>query len=548
MQIERKELHRRLELLRSKMKDGKLHITPHLADDFQRSLSKIRISDDGLVDESTVDSRIRTTLIFIAYQADREEWKEAISLLKIQEAYFDRLERVFGEPFQMMLKAGVDPYHFAEWFASDQQRVKDTIEIADEFVSNTLEFWENISEPTWIHLQDSFDTKAVFTGEIFPDSRSNIASSTGIYFDTTTLPDPFVKISPVLALMDEQERLTEVLRLALQVLKYQEIALADLPKPLVAILPDRYGFEEEYKSFVLACAEDNAVEHASRLFGRTFKEVEELTEYLSSFKSSEELVQALAYPKELVFTTEWAGTLPEHIDRYIRENEKKLHIQYPGQAVFMQLLTRFSQANDSYQRSRDLRGTPILRAETSWMWFSWMLRNSSKTLETDTLTDLHISRALGTTVNSEISWLGNVPPAALIEIRKVGALDEIKALLSTGVHELIAARPDNFFRTGDKVFENLNDAFLKHEKSLNLLRAKKWKFAGLDIGSFVVVGGIEMAAAFTGVPLFGAAAAAASLSGVIPTAKDLKDRLSKLRDESAKLDSTGVGILFRHKI
>lgn len=545
--MDRKELHRRLELLRSKMKNGKFHVAAHLADDFQQSLSKIRLSSDGLVDESTVDGRIRSTLIFIAYQADRDEWKEAVSLQKIQEAYFDRLERVFGEPFQGMLDADVDPYHFAEWYASDKQRVRDTIEIADEFVSNTLEFWENISEPTWIHLQDSFDTKAVFTGEIFPDGKSNIVSSTGIYFDTTILPDPFVKMSPVLALMDEQERLTEILRLALQVLKYKEMALVDLPKPLVAILPDRYGFEEEYKSFVLSCAENDAVKHASRLFGRTFKEVEELAEYLRSFRSSDELVQALAHPKELVFATEWAGTLSNHIDQYIRENEKKLSIQFPGQAVFMQLLSRFSQANDSYQRSRDLHGTPILRAETSWMWFSWLLRNSSQSLETDTLTNLHISRALGTTVNAELSWLGNVPPAALIEIRKVGALDEIRGLLSAGVQELTAARPDNFFRTGDKVFENLHEAFLNHEKNLNSLRIKKWKFAGLDIGSFMVVGGIEMAAAFTGVPLYGAAAASASLSGAIPTAKDLKERLAKLREESAKLDSTGVGILFRHK-
>jgi len=55
-----------------------------------------------------------------------------------------------------------------------------------------------------------------------------------------------------------------------------------------------------------------------------------------------------------------------------------------------------------------------------------------------------------------------------------------------------------------------------------------------------------MTAALTGLPLFGAAAATASRLGVIPTAKDLKEKFGKLKAEGAKLNSTGVGILFKH--
>jgi len=544
--MERKELHRRVELLRAKLQEGKLHIAPHLANDFRSSFNRIRISADGLVDEDSVDSRIRALLTFIAYQADREEWKEVVSLQQIQTAYFDRVEQMFGQPFQMMLEFNVDPYRFSNWFASDSGRVKDAIRTIDEFVSDILEFWENIAEPTWIHLEDSLDSKAVFTGELFPDGKSNVVSSIGIYFDTTILPDPFVKISSLLSHMDESERTEEVLRLGLQVLQYRQLAVAELDRPLVAILPDRHRFEEGYREFIHECAETAAVQHASRLFGQSFAEAAELRAHLQSYPSSDALVAKLVRPEELVFATEWSGSLASHIERYLAESGKTLGITTPGDAVFLQLISRFSQANDSYQRSRDLRGTPIVRAETSWLWFTWMLRNNAKNVESEALTDLHISRALGTTIQREISWLGNVPPSALIEMRRTGAVDEIRALLRSGVQDLITARPDNFHRTGDRVFENLREGFAEHEKALNALRAKKWKFAGLDIGSFVVVGGIEMAAAFTGLPLYGAAAAAASLSGVIPTAKELKERLAKLREESQRANSTGLGILFRY--
>lgn len=545
--MDRQETTRRFQLLQSQIAKGKFHVAPHLRDDFERSFARVAFATDGLIDESTLDGRVRTTLLAVAYMADREEWKEAVSLKQIQEAYFERLANMFGQPYELMRQASADPYRFAGWFASDRTRVKETLQAIDEFVDGTHEFWENIADPTWIHLEDSQHTKAVFTGEIFPDGRSNVVSSTGIYFDTTVLPDPFLKMAPVLSHMDEAERVEEVLRLGLQAMAYRDLAVADLATPLVAVLPDRHSLEDGYKEFVHLSASQDALRHACTLFGRTFADIDELVDFLKHFKSSSDIVSALARPNELVFATEWEGDLPSQIDRYLLEHGSKLNISHPGQAVFIQLLTRFSQANDSFQRSRELRATPIVRAETSWLWFNWMLRNNALAEDSEALVGLHLARALGTTVKSEISWLGNVPPAALLEIRKVGALEEIREIMSAGIRDLVAARPDNFHRTGDKVFDNLHVAFRDHEVKLNELRAKKWKFAGLDVGSFFVVGGIEMAAALTGLPLFGAAAATASRLGVVPTAKELKEKLSQIRGESKTVTSTGVGILFKHR-
>ncbi len=545
--MDRQEATRRFQLLQSQIAKGKFHVAPHLRDDFERSFARVAFAADGLIDEATLDGRVRSTLLAVAYMADREEWKDAVSLKKIQEAYFERLESMFGKSYDLMREANADPYHFAGWFASDSTRVGENLQAIDEFVEGTREFWENIADPTWIHLEDSQDTKAVFTGEIFPDGRSNVVSSTGIYFDTTVLPDPFLKIAPVLSHMNEAERVEEVMRLGLQAMAYRDLALADLATPLVAVLPDRHSIEDDYKEFVHHSASRDTLRHACTLFGRAFSEFDELVDFLKRFKTSSDIVSALARPDELVFATEWTGALPSHIDRYLEENGSKLRITHPGQAVLFQLLTRFSQANDSFQRSRELRATPVVRAETSWLWFNWMLRNNALAENSEALIGLHLARALGTTVASEISWLGNVPPAALLEIRKVGALEEIRALMSAGIRELVAARPDNFHRTGDKVFDNLHSAFRDHEVKLNELRAKKWKFAGLDVGSFFVVGGIELAAALTGLPLFGAAAATASRLGVVPTAKDLKTKLGQIRGENKALTSTGVGILFKHR-
>ena len=545
--MERMELHRRYLLLKEMVSTGKFHVAEHLKSQFQNSFERIRVLPDGMVDPDSIDGFIRSSLGAMAYMADRQEWKELVSLKDIQAAYFNRVHDAFSVPYEMMRKAEVDPYKFSAWFASDEIRVNENIEIIDEFTTEIIKFWTNISEPTWIHLEDSIDTKAIFTGELFPDGYSNLASSTGIYFDTTILPDPFVKISSLFAVMPQQERVEEVLRLALQVLQYKDIALLDLDKPIIAILPDRHRLDENYEKYINLCAEQDTINYGNTLFDQNFSDPKELLEYLRSIKNPKKFSEIVKDPKRLSFSTEWDGSYENHISRYIQENRQKLGTISPGDAVFINMFSRFSQANNSLQRSSSLHGTPVIRAETSWLWFNIMLKENSKAYDDQGLKNLHISRALQTTVKNEISWLGEVPIDALIEIRKNDALEEIRSLLGTGISDIIDARPNNFFRTGDHVLNNIQEAFEKHEAKIKELRGKQWKFAGRDIGSFIVVGGIELAAAITGIPAYGAIATAANLTGVIPSMKDLKEKFNFIKQEKSDLTNTGVGILFKSR-
>lgn len=545
--MEREELHRRVELLQEKLKEGKIEFAPHLIDAFWESMEKVRLLPDGIIDPETVDGRIRSLCMTIAHQHDRREWKDAVSLKEIQEGYFQRVNYAFGQLFKMITEANADPYKFAGWFSSDQSRVKDCLPVIDKFLEENKSFWENISDPTWIHLEDSFDSKAVFTGELFPDGSSNIASSTGLYFDTTILPDPFLKISPMIQFMSDDEKCYEMVRLALQVLSYMSLALADIEKPIVAILPDRHHLEDNYRKFVHDCAVTDSIEHTKTLFDQDIKDGEELLAYYSHFADADEVVSRLKKPEKLVFATEWDGSLAEQMMRLLEEQGAKLGMKKAGQAVYMHLISRFSQANDAFQRSLQLRGTPIIRAETSWIWYNQMLEYNAGNSEADSLNDLHIARALNSTVKNEMPWMGNIPPDALIEIRQSGALHEIRDLLSSGLKSLVEANPSNFYRTADQVFDNLDSAFKEHEQKLKELTSKRWKFAGKDIASFVVVGGIEITAALTGLPLYGALGAMAGMTGAIPNVKDLREKYKKLKAEESEIKNTGVGILFKNK-
>lgn len=160
------------------------------------------------------------------------------------------------------------------------------------------------------------------------------------------------------------------------------------------------------------------------------------------------------------------------------------------------------------------------------------------------LRDLHTVRGLQTLAQNEMRWLGQVPPSALIEVRKAGALCEVRSILTRGVEELAEANPTNFHRTSDQVFENIHAAFAEHQRKVDELIAKKWRFAGSDIGSWLVVGSLAATAAATGAPVWGLAALAADQLLSAPKLRDIPKSVRELAEETTKLRRSPVGMLF----
>jgi hypothetical protein len=115
------------------------------------------------------------------------------------------------------------------------------------------------------------------------------------------------------------------------------------------------------------------------------------------------------------------------------------------------------------------------------------------------------------------------------------------------VDEVIATNPENFFRTSDKIWDNIQDAFRKHQENMRELRSKQLKFYGFDIGTWVVTGTIEMAAAISGTPLFGVGAVVASQVTDAPKLKDIPGRAKELAGEATAVRKSPMALFFKHK-
>lgn len=204
------------------------------------------------------------------------------------------------------------------------------------------------------------------------------------------------------------------------------------------------------------------------------------------------------------------------------------------------------QATDLLFKSRYLMGVPLVEAPTSWEYFNWKLEYNAAQ-RPDDLTSLHVIKGLQRASETDEPWLGNIPPAALIEMRRQGAFEEIRAVLSKGVEEIASVNPEGFFRSSDRIVDNIRDAFDAHTREVARLRAKGVKFAGRELGSMIIAGGIDIASIITGTPTFGAASFAVNQLVDAPKLKEIPERFRDLKNAYRELKKSPMGMLFKYK-
>lgn len=543
--VDDEELRRRLEVLRNQFDAGRIKIAPHLSNDFEKSFAAVRYGADGKIDLSTVDGRVRSMAMMAAMMKDRNDLKSAASISDIQNAFFQRISNMFQTTHDFMIKNGANPHSLSWQISRDKKQVSRIHPLIKEFVGELTEFWVAMSEPTRYHLQDLPTLKGVFGGDLFPSYERNIASTAGLYLDTIVLTDPFMNTQQMFDMWEPEEATRMFLKHGLQLMNYKKLVLSDVNPPIVVILPFESAYDESYRKSLFDASGQKALKHAHSLFGIDFAELDDFQEFVEKLKEPDDVVNRLTDPSRLLFDTDWVGNKSSQIVRAMKETPKSLNSS-AGDIVFFQCFGRMSQATDISWKSQSLGGVPLVDAPTSWQYYNWSLEYDAET-DSASNTPLHITRGMQKLADSDMTWLGNIPPEALIEIRQVGALEEIREIISDGVNKVVELRPDNFFRSADKIYDNIQSALSDHERKLDALRAKKLKFAGKDIGTWVVAGSIDVAAAILGTPAWGMASFAVSQLLDAPKITDIPKGIANLKKESIDLKRSAAGFLFKYR-
>ena len=538
-------LRRRLKILQEQFREGKIRIAEGL--DVEKSLLAVRTGPDGEVDLDTVDGLVRSMALAVTAMHDREELKKEASLSEIQNMYFKFIEDNFGHFFKLMNQRGMTPHDAGMAAKNSEGSIKEITENLGKFLEVIDQFWEGVGEIAHIHVEDMHhNVKGIFGGDLFPSHDDNIASKCCIYTDTIVLTDTFLRSKIILDHYSLADKAYYFMKHAMNILQFMELACADVEYPIVVILPDMGVLQEGEREFFHRLGREDSLVHAGKLFGRDFESFEELMDFCGSLDSIERTVAEISDGSRVLLDTDWDEDIGDKIGKAMKNQYMQPFGQItPGIVLASQALGRMSVSNEMLVKARRLNGTPIIDAPTSWQYLVWKMEYDAERAESELKSqDLHVVKGLSDLSTGEMQWIGNIPPEALIEIRKESAMEEIRGILGKGVNDLIQVNPANFHRSRDQIFDNINLAFSQHQKNLNDLSSKKWKFAGKDIGSWLVVGSLEVAAAVTGTPVWGLATIAADQMFDVPKLKDIPKSIRDLAEENKKVKKSPVGLLF----
>jgi len=550
---ERKEyeerLQRRLRILVEESKAGKIRFTEDSKGVID-SLVKVKYAPDGSFDLSTVDGAVRSLALGVTAMHDREELKKAISLSEVQRTYFDILYGNLGHFYEVMVEKGMTPHFLASYLAQQEGAVKELNERLPEFLELINEFWDNAADAVQYHVEDMRDSlRGTFGGDLFPSNEENIVSKCGIYIDTVILPDPFLRSEVLFQNSSPDRKAYFLIKHTLNLLQYRELACADINPPLVVVLPGPADLDAEEKEFAYDLGERDALRHAGKIFGREFESYEALLDFTKPLKDIDDVVKAVVDPSRVLFNVEFGSQIRAQIEGGLNAKDSLLTKDKftPGQIVALQAIGRLGQANELLLKSRFIGGLPVIDAPTSWQYFVWKLEYDAANVERDSnVTNLHVVRGLQNLAEDKMEWLGKVPPNALIELRKEGAIHEIRNILAKGVSDISGANPLNFQATTDEVFRNIQSAFTEHRKAMYELEQKKWQFAGTTIAQWIAKGTLIGAAAVASPVLLKVGLGVANTLLSPPKPKEIKSANKEFSEEKKALDKLPVGMLFQY--
>lgn len=538
------ELRRRLKILQEQFEAGKMRIKEGLG--VEKSLLAVKQGPDGEIDLSTVDGLVRSMALAVTAIHDREELKKEAPLSEIQNSYFNFIENNFGHFYEIMVKRNLTPHDAGRALTQSQETIEEISENLDEFLNDIDQIWGGLGEVAHIHIEDMHgNIKGIYGGDLFPSHNENIASKCGIYTDTIILPDPFLRSKHIFANYQEKERVYYLIKHAMSILKYKDLACAEVDIPIIVVLPDLTILQEQEGEFIHSLGKEDSLVHAGKLFGRTFTSFEELIDFAQTLDTIERAVAETVDEDRVLFDTAWPSDIVSQLNEALESEHFKPFINSPGTLLATHSLGRMSTSNELLIKSRRLNGTPIIEAPTSWQYLVWKMEYDAERVESQIgAYDLHIVRGLQDLSDNEMEWLGNVPPDALIDIRKQGAMEEIRDMLGKGINDIVDSNPTNFHRSRDQIFDNIHAAFVQHKRNIDELMSRKWKFAGKDIGTWMVTGTLAVTAAATSNPVWGIAAIAADQLLDAPKLKNIPQSFRELADESNKVKKSPVGMLF----
>jgi hypothetical protein len=541
-------LTQRINKLERMLKNGEIYFND---EDTIDSLLKIRVKPNGKIDPNTVNSTVKALLSSIDGSEIKKN-KEKISILDIQLEYFKILDTFFGKPYKEMVKHKSSPHLIASSIANNKSTVNAYLKDASKFENGILDFWNEYGPILEMHVKELNCLKGVYGGDIFPTykEKEGVCSSPNLYLDTVIYPDPFLRVAPFHNFLKPSDAIYYLVKHSLSALSLKPLIINHIKPPIAIIFPDFFQTDDSLKRFLGSIGNEDMIYHFQKIFKKKIINLDELNNILRKVTDLDSLKRLTKSEEKILFDSEWKDmSFDEKWHKYLSESKvdySSINIEPVSEILKFYFSGRMTQANEIIYKSSRLQGTTIIDAPTSWQYFLWKYQydyERSKKINPE-IKNTFIVNALQ---SEDLIWLSKIPMKSIIELRKKGALEDMRNLLSSEVQSIDSINEDGFRDCLGTIKSNIEKALKNHKKDLESYSSGKKKFFGLDITPWIVTGGFSIVASLIGnVPLSVVAGSITLVTGCPSVGNIWKDG-KKLFSDRSKIRKSPVGIFFNLK-
>jgi len=454
---------------------------------------------------------------------------------KIQSKYFELVDDYFGSLYRRCSDKNV---HDAAVHYSNMPLSGNIIyDMLPELKDAIMALWTTNRKELYDSISKIPGLKVCYSGDISPSESFQFISRTGMYVDTTLIPDPLVKLLNTPSnLFEPRYQIYYTVKHVFNVLDAQEFFFSDTEMPISIIYPLAFYFNENRRDVCSNEADEDFKKYFSELFE---SEAEEklLSDILS--KNTKKIADSIKNPS--ILPPQFFD--PQDVTKGLENGNEVMSsigiakvVKKSGLALKLYVIGRLMGLSDCFLDCVSFDSKPVFDSVNSWSMFKWKLASNNyqitKKLELDPSTAIINSLQL-----DNFRWLGNIPPEKLVTLRNNNELSEIRELLAHEISEIHNCNRADLELVANRVKYNLKSAFEKHKEEIKTLEEDLKTRYQID-GTLLVTGAICAVAS-----LFWSPAALISIiggGGIL----GFYDAIAGKKEKIEEITNKPIGILF----
>lgn len=413
-------------------------------------------------------------------------------LTDIQKSYFSLLKDCFHEQYSKVLEANGDTETGILNWANGKYE-DDIVYITKRRLEDLHNFWER-------HLSDL--NSALVSSELLPVysvSRpkffKNQITSSGLYCDLFICHDQSISGLVNIEKLPKSNLITlsiNLLRDFMDLISLESVFIPDTNNPLAIICPGERDLNKQIELQIINRGKLLTIAFTNDLLGTSFTTWEELIENTKTIIGSEAIKKSLQNPDLLPAPFSEAKNISQRLSQCFErlktiQSQAKSYV--PDKPIMSDLLTifltEFSVMESQIHGSLETDSVPLLPRYT-WDLYKWRISkgnmDSSKLLGWE---EKYTTAVVTSFQHENLDWLSNIPLDSIVELRRMGFLEDFRQKIRSARKRLTLKEGVNFETISSEIQKVIDTAIAEHQESIHVLEREAQELVGRETMTFL---------------------------------------------------------------